>query len=163
MEYYPTLITLHIIFAGGWIISLVTDSFLKQFISRRKGLPEEKTLISLYLNFSNLIGIIGSIGILLTGIIMVIMNPGYGFFQMTANHWLTTKQILTVVLLIVIFVFVIPNAKKLRKSINDEISKQESLGDEAYKNLSRAYRLNIIINVIVLINFLFAITHRFLG
>jgi hypothetical protein len=91
------------------------------------------------------------------------MNPGFGFFQMTANHWLTTKQILMVVLLIVIFAFVIPNAKKLRTSINNEINKQIPLGDDAYRNLRKAYRLNFIINVIVLINFLFAITHRFLG
>lgn len=163
MEYYPTLITLHIIFAGGWIISLITDLFLKRFISKRNGLPDEKILIGLYLSFSNLLGIIGSIGILLTGVIMVIMNPGFGFFQMTANHWLTTKQILMVVLLIVIFAFVIPNAKKLRTSINNEINKQIPLGDDAYRNLRKAYRLNFIINVIVLINFLFAITHRFLG
>jgi hypothetical protein len=163
MEYYPTIITLHIIFAGGWIISLITDLFLKRFISKRNGLPDEKILIGLYLNFSNLLGIIGSIGILLTGVIMVIMNPGFGFFQMTANHWLTTKQILMVVLLIVIFAFVIPNAKKLRTSINNEINKQIPLGDDAYRNLRKAYRLNFIINVIVLINFLFAITHRFLG
>lgn len=162
MEYYPTIITLHIIFAGGWIISLITDSFLKMFISKRKGLPEEKILIGLYLNFSNLLGIIGSTGILITGVIIVIMNPGYGFFQMTANHWLTTKQILMVVLLIVIFAFVIPNAKKLRISINNEIYKQIPLGDDAYKKLRKAYRLNLIINVIVFINFLFAITHRFL-
>ncbi len=163
MEYYPTIITLHIIFAGGWIISLITDLFLKRFISKRNGLPDEKILIGLYLSFSNLLGIIGSIGILLTGVIMVIMNPGFGFFQMTANHWLTTKQILMVVLLIVIFAFVIPNAKKLRTSINNEINKQIPLGDDAYRNLRKAYRLNFIINVIVLINFLFAITHRFLG
>lgn len=163
MEYYPTIITLHIIFTGGWIISLITDLFLKRFISKRNGLPDEKILIGLYLNFSNLLGIIGSIGILLTGVIMVIMNPGFGFFQMTANHWLTTKQILMVVLLIVIFAFVIPNAKKLRTSINNEINKQIPLGDDAYRNLRKAYRLNFIINVIVLINFLFAITHRFLG
>ncbi len=163
MEYYPTIITLHIIFAGGWIISLITDLFLKRFISKRNGLPDEKILIGLYLSFSNLLGIIGSIGILLTGVIMVIMNPGFGFFQMTANHWLTTKQILMVLLLIVIFAFVIPNAKKLRTSINNEINKQIPLGDDAYRNLRKAYRLNFIINVIVLINFLFAITHRFLG
>ena len=61
----------------------------------------------------NLFGMIGAIGILITGITMVVQNPAYGFFSMSSNHWLATKQILMVVLLIILGGFIIPTAKKL--------------------------------------------------
>lgn len=161
MEYYPILITIHIIFAGGWLINFVIEPVIKRNISRSKGSPTEKIFISLYLKFSNLLGIIGATGILITGITMVILNPGFGFFQMTANHWLTTKQILMVILLLIIFLFIIPTAKKLRSKISVDLEK-EPFTEEAYNYLNKIYRLNTAINIIVLLNFLFAITRRFM-
>lgn len=161
MEYYPILITIHIIFAGGWLINFVIEPVIKRNISRSKGSSAEKIFISFYLKFSNLLGIIGATGILITGITMVILNPGFGFFQMTANHWLTTKQILMVILLLIIFLFIIPTAKKLRSKISVELEK-EPFTEEAYKYLNKIYRLNTAINIIVLLNFLFAITRRFM-
>lgn len=163
MEWYPTILTFHIIFAGGWLINLFSDLFLKDFINKNKGKQGEKKLISLYLSLTNLLGIIGSTGILLTGIIMVIINPAYGFFQMSANHWLTVKQILMVGLLLIIFIFIIPNAKRLRVSIGQDLENESSISEEGYNNLKKIYKLNTIINLMVIINFLFAITHRFIG
>lgn len=163
MEYYPILITIHIIFAGGWLINFLIEQVIKKNISIRKGSPSEMVLVGLYLKFSNLLGIIGATGILITGITMVILNPGYGFFQMTANHWLSTKQILMVILLLIIFLFIIPTAKKLRSSLSIELDDKETFTEETYKYLNKIYRLNTIINIIVLLNFLFAITRRFLA
>lgn len=163
MEYYPSLVTLHIIFAGGWLFSIVTDIIFKRFIKNFNGTNKENTLIDLYLKVTNLPGIISSSGILITGIIMTLLNPGYGFFDMSANHWLATKQILMVILLAIIFAFIIPAAKKLRSEINTEIEKQNLLTEDAVKHLKKIYKLNMIVNIIVLLNFLFAITHRFIG
>lgn len=163
MEWYPSILTLHIIFAGAWLVNLISDSVLKDFIAANKGKQGEKKFVKLYLLLSNLFGMIGASGILLTGIVLVIINPGYEFFQMTANHWLTTKQILMVILFMIIFVFVIPAAKNLRKLIGSDLESLEPISEEGYANLKRIYTLNTTINIIVLINFLFAITHRFLG
>lgn len=163
MELYPTILTFHIIFAGGWLINLISDIFLKNFINKNKSKKGEKKLIGLYLSLTNLIGIISATGILLTGIIMVLINPAYEFFQMTANHWLTTKQLLMVILLLIIFIFIIPNAKRLRASIGQDLENESPLNDEGYNSLNKIYKLNTIINLIVIINFLFAITHRFIG
>ncbi|MBS3946138.1 MAG: hypothetical protein KGZ42_11605 [Melioribacter sp.] len=163
MEYYPTLITLHIIFAGGWLMSLLTDGILKKLISNKKNSNDVKIFISLYLKITNLFGIIGAIGILLTGIVMVLLNPGYGFFDMSANHWLATKQILMVILLLIIFVFIIPTAKKIRNEINTELASGSQISEDTFKLLSKIYKLNMAINIIVVLNFLFAITHRYIG
>jgi len=94
---------------------------------------------------------------------MILLNPGYGFFDMSANHWLATKQILMVVLLLIIFVFVIPAAKKIRNEINAEMESTSKISDDTYKYLSKIYKLNMTVNIIVVLNFLFAITHRFIG
>jgi len=163
MEFYPTLYTLHIVFAGIWFVNLISDSILKGTLSKSKHKPGERKFIILYLTLANLFGMIGSSGILITGILMTILNPGYSFFQMTANHWLASKQIIMVVILLIIFVFIIPQAKKIRTSLGSDLENPEQISEEGYKSLSKLFRLNSIINSLVLINFLFAITHRFLG
>lgn len=163
MEFYPTILTLHIIFAGGWIISFISDIFLKSNITKNKDLSCEKNLISLYLKLSNLTGIIGATGILITGIILVLINPAYTFFEMTSNHWLTTKQILMVILLLIIFLYIIPSAKKLRAAIGENLNSNNPVNEEGYNYLKKIFRLNGIINLIVIINFLLAITHRFIN
>jgi len=163
MEYYPTLVTIHIIFAGGWLISFITDSILKKSISNKKNIFESKMVIILYLKVTNQLGMIGASGILFTGILMVILNPGYGFFSMSANHWLATKQILMVVLLLIIFVFIIPTARKIRNELQNNLETNQNSFEDINKYLTKLYKLNKIVNFIVLLNFLFAITHRFIG
>ena len=155
--------TMHIIFAGMWLINLISDSVLKGYILKNKNKSGEKKFIHLYLTFTNLFGMVGAMGILITGIVLVTLNPFYGFFQMNGNHWLTAKQALMVILLIILGAFLIPTAKKVRTSIGNDLEKQGGLSEEGYKNLQKLFKLNMIINLIVLINFLFAITHRFFG
>lgn len=161
MYWYPTILTFHIVFAGGWIISVFIDIYMKSVANKNKGTTVERKFIALYLSLSNLLGIICSTGILFTGVIMVLVNPAYTFFQMSANHWLTTKQILMIILLLIIFFYVIPAAKKVRSKIGNNFENNNPLNEEVYINLKRVFKLNMIINLIVVINFLFAITHRF--
>lgn len=159
MYYYPILLTLHIIFAGIWLVNFLSDFVFRKNIASAKGSIAEKELISLYMKFVNLLGIIGSMGILITGIILVLMNPGYSFFQFSANHWLTSKQVLMVVILILIFTRVIPVAKKLRAALHLDIKEAGPLEEQTYINLNKLYSVNFITNLLVLINFLFAVTH----
>ena len=105
---------------------------------------------------------IGGLGILATGISMVAESPVYGFFQFSANHWLATKQILMVILLIILGAIIIPTSKKVRAAIGSDFEKTEQLSDDVYSNLNKLFKWNLVINIIVLINFLLAITHNFL-
>lgn len=163
MEFYPTLITLHITFAGIWLINFLTGMVFKSTIRNNKQKSGEKKFILLYLRFINLFGIIGSMGILITGIILTAINPGYGFFQFTANHWLVSKQIIMVAILVAIFAFIIPSAKKLKSNLGSDLEGGNQISVEGYDNLNKLYKLDMTINLLVLINFLFAITHRFIG
>ncbi len=151
MNLYPTYITLHILFAGIWISFFATEFILRGRINKEVAVKEN---VSNYLMLTNVFGISGSIGILLTGILLV-LNSGYGFFDMSSNHWLASKQIILVLILIITFSMVIPTAGEIRR----ELEKDDELMPKS--NLKKLFRANIIINVLVLINFLFAITYRF--
>ena len=74
---------------------------------------------------------------------------------MSSNHWLASKQIILVVILIVTFAMVIPNMKKVRKDLNSD---SETLPNG---NLKKLFKANLIINILVLLNFIFAITRHF--
>ena len=157
MKYYPTLVTLHIIFAGIWLIFFAADIVIKSQIRKNEDRQIKFKLISLYLIFTNMFGILGSLGIAITGIILVVLNPGYGFFDMSQAHWLATKQILFVIILLNTFLRIIPSAKKLRSAIDNNDF------DEVNKQFLSVTKINLLINVLVILNFIFAITHRFIG
>lgn len=155
MKFYQTYITLHIVFAGMWLIFFAADIILKRQIESAKQPEVKNKFISLYLQFTNLFGIVGSVGIALTGIILVVLNPGYGFFDMSHAHWLATKQILFVIILLNTFLRIIPASKKLRGFIEQNDAENISTQFGLIK------KMNLLINVIVILNFVFALTHRF--
>ncbi len=151
MNMYPTYITLHIIFAGIWLSFFVIELALRGRINKENSVNEN---VSNYLMFTNIFGISGSIGILLTGVLLVV-NSGYGFFDMSSNHWLAAKQIILLIILIMNFSMVIPTMGEIREDLKKET---ESFPKG---NIKKLFRANIIINILVLVNFLFAITSRF--
>jgi hypothetical protein len=70
---------------------------------------------------------------------------------------LATKQILFVIILLNTFLRIIPKAKKLRTAI------QKNDNDAAEEEFISVAKINLLINVLVILNFIFAITHRFIG
>lgn len=161
MTYYFTILTLHIVSAGIWLVGLFSDPILRGFIVKNRNKIGEKKFIHLYLTLVNFLGMIGSIGILITGITMVLLSSNYGFFQMNGNHWLTAKQILMVAILVLIGTFLIPTAKKIRAAMGEDLESNSPISDEGYINLNKLYKITTAINVMVAVNFLFAITHRY--
>ncbi|MFZ1289081.1 MAG: hypothetical protein WAR79_03265 [Melioribacteraceae bacterium] len=155
MQHYQTIVALHIIFAGIWLIYFAADIIVKRKIETSNNPQTKNEMISLYLQLSNLFGIVGSIGIALTGIAVIIINSGYGFFDMSHAHWLATKQIIFVIILLISFLKIIPDSKKLRTAISNSDS------EAANDLLKKVFNSNKIVNILVILNFIFAITHRF--
>ncbi len=148
MEFYEIVVAFHVIFSGIWLAGFITD-----YIFRKK-MFYRKDLIPVYLTFSNFTGMVASTGILLTGIYLVSASGNYHFFQMDGNHWLTTKQIIFVVLLVLIFTGIIPAAKKVKNSLDDgsgDVSEKTSL------LLKKLLKFTAIMNILVLINFILAL------
>ncbi len=158
---HPLLFVIHILAAVVWLGSLPAQLVTYKFIKSSNEIQTRNKFISLFLVLTNVGGIIGMTGVLITGIIMTIMLPYYGFFEFTVNHWLVSKQVLMVVLIILVFGFVIPKAKKIRLSINGAINSDKS-SEEVLILVTSLHRLIITTNILVLLNFLFALSYRFL-
>lgn len=150
---YFTLVTLHVLFAGIWLTNILFSLFVKL---KNDNTELSNGIISLFLKYTNLAGIIGAMGILTTGVIITITNPDFQFFQFTANHWLVTKQIIMVVILALIFAVLIPTAKAVRLQITKNDKK-------ALTNiLVKLGKIMWIINILVVINILLALSRRFM-
>jgi len=156
MTFYPALVTIHIMFAGIWLANFLSDYILRSYIKSNRMKFGER-------NYINIIGIVGSMGILITGILVVLLNPGFEFFQVTANHWLITKQVIMVFILFIIGAKVIPAAKRVRLELGENLENSETLKPVVYENLKKLYRLNSLINLLVIINILLALSRHFMG
>ncbi len=162
MFYHAVLLVLHILSAIIWISFLPADVLLRQFIASSKNKPEQKKFISFYLKQANLTGAIGMTGVLITGVLLVLHLPFYGFFDFSVNHWLATKQVIMVILVFLTALLIVPRAKVLRVNLISELDSNKDLDDNFFKNLSNFYSIITLSNVLVLINLLLAVTHRFI-
>jgi uncharacterized membrane protein len=149
---YNIIVTLHILLAGIWLSNILLSLVVK--INSQSSGTERINLILFYLKYSNLLGMIGALGILVTGIYMTFSNPAYSFFQFSANHWLLSKQIVMVIILAIVFILLIPNAKLIKKQV---VEGNESL-DTAV--LSKLNKITWTINTLVILNILFALSRR---
>jgi len=158
MAEYIFLRAIHIISVIVWLGVIPTDLLLRKIIRDKKGTESEKTLLSFWLKLTNLRGMVGLTGILITGITLSI-TVGYGFFQFAsgANHWLYTKQFIIVIVIILIGVFVIPTAKKIRLEIEKSIAENSTLTEETYKNISKLGKILTTINILIVLNLLLAL------
>ncbi|MFA6978274.1 MAG: hypothetical protein WC209_03035 [Ignavibacteriaceae bacterium] len=158
MAEYIFLRAIHIISVIVWLGVIPTDLLLRKIIRDKKGTESEKTLLSFWLKLTNLGGMVGLTGILITGITLSI-TVGYGFFQFAsgANHWLYTKQFIIVIVMILIGVFVIPSAKKVRLEIEKSIAENLTLTEETYKNISKLGKILTTINILIVLNLLLAL------
>ena len=98
---YNTIVTIHILCVGVWITNGIAGPIAKKLLLSDNN--SAKKLIRFILKYSNIAGMIGSMGLLITGVLMVLMNDAYGFFEFSANHWLVTKQLIMIVILWMVF------------------------------------------------------------
>ena len=163
MAFRAVILVIHILSAVIWLGFLPADMVLRGFIRKNRGKSGERRLISSYMVLTNLSGIIGMSGLLVTGILLVSTVPYYSFFDFASNHWLATKQVIMVILMVLVFALLIPKAKKVRLALSTNLDDPSPLGELAYGNLFSLERTITVISVLVLINFLLAVTHRFFG
>lgn len=149
-QIYPLILLIHLLSAVVWLGFFPVEIYLIQSIKKEQNIEVKKELIHKLFSLTNLTGMIGSIGIILTGILLVIISPIYNFFEFKANHWLTTKQFIILIILLITFVWIIPLSKKIKKL-------QEVDSSQFKKFVKWAYTEKIL----VLINFLMAFLHRY--
>lgn len=160
MLLYAILLVIHVLSSVVWLGLFPADLILRKSIRDSKGKPEEPGLILSWLKILNIGGIIGLTGVLFSGLLLTIKFD-YGFFQFAAgaNHWLYTKQLIMVILIIIVGAFLIPNAKKVSGVIKDSANSPDEL---LYKNINKLGAFVSLQNILVLLNFLLALTRRFI-
>ncbi|MHC1738221.1 MAG: hypothetical protein AB9882_09450 [Ignavibacteriaceae bacterium] len=161
MLLYAILLVVHVLSSVIWLGLFPADLILRKSIRDSKGKPEEPKLILAWLKVLNIGGMIGLTGILLSGLLLTIKFD-YGFFQFASggNHWLYTKQLLMVILIILVGAFLIPGAKKVSASIKTSLN-SPLLDESFYSSLTKLGVIVSVQNFIVLLNMLLALTRRF--
>ncbi len=162
------LVILHKIFAVIWLGMIPADILIRSFLLKNKNVNqavlENKSMVQIWLKVLNLTGMIGMSGLILTGVLIILRLPGvYGFFQFATagQHWLATKQVLMVVLIIITGAVVIPTGKKIRIALSSDLEKNPAALQETVDNIKKLARFASIIGVLIALNYLFAVT-RFL-
>ena len=154
MGFYNILVVIHVLCAGVWITTGIATPIVKKQLESNNN--PNKSLILCFLKYTNITGIIGSMGLLLTGVTIVLMNDAYGFFQFSANHWLVTKQLIMLVILWMVFSRIIPTAKKVRVAVNAEGT------EEVVSGLTKLSSTTQIVFILVVINILMALSRNFM-
>ncbi len=149
-QLYPILVLAHVLSAVIWLGFFPVEISLIKSIKGEKDFTNKKLLIQKLLSLTNLTGMIGSIGIIATGILLVIISPIYNFFEVKANHWLTTKQFIILLILLITFAFIIPLSKKIKNN-----------NDQDGISFSKFIKWTYIEKIFVLINFILAVLHRY--
>jgi len=149
-QIYPVIILLHILSAVIWLGFFPVEIYLINSIKKESNTDFKKNQIQKLLTLTNLTGMIGAIGIIITGILLVLISPLYNFFEFKANHWLTTKQFIILIILLIIFAVIIPLSKKIK-----------NFSDTNSNEFKRFVRWAYIEKTLVLINFLLAFFHRY--
>lgn len=92
---------------------------------------------------------VGALGILISGSFMSLMpsGPQWGWFDVVLYPWLALKQILFIVILILVG-FSIKRSLKFKKKLRRE----EVPSKETSKQWRRAYRMSMIVYILVVIN-----------
>ncbi len=154
---------IHVVSAGLWLSLLIYGFILRGRMAQAKGTPEEKGLILAWISSMNVLGIVGSMGVLLTGLYLTIAMD-YGFFKFAsgANHWLYTKQFVMVIILILIGAVMIPTAKKIKGLLLPDLKSDRPLGEDAYALLGKLKRVDISMSALVILNILMAFSRYFI-
>jgi uncharacterized membrane protein len=162
MGFYLPLLVLHILSAVVWLSALPSQLVIARAVKKAKGRPAEGRLTSVYISISNIFGIVGMSGIIITGVFLVFILPYYSFFDFSSNHWLAAKQVIIIILAPLVFGRIIPLAKKIKKLRGPDSDKAFDGGEDYYKTLKSFFSVSLAANILVLINFLLAVTHRFI-
>lgn len=149
-QFYPLLVLIHLLCAVIWLGFFPVEIYLIKSIKKESNSDIKNNLVQKLLALTNLTGMIGSIGIILTGIFLVLISPLYNFFEMKANHWLTTKQFVILIILVITFALIIPTSKKIK-----------NYSDTNSKDFKKFVRWAYTEKILVLINFLLGFLHKY--
>ena len=143
------LLALHIIFAGLLISQFFVDVVMSRSARKMKGQPGGQLLGMAQGQLLALMGQIGGIGVLLTGIGLISID-GYALFGINGftPTWLFIKQVIYVIAIVIVAVFITRGTREMRAAA--------AAGNTA-ELPPRVQMASYLVNVLVLINIVLAV------
>ena len=141
---------LHILFASMTLALMPVSIILKKRMEQAKGTPGELATMGNMLILGKTMGMIGGLGILVTGGTMVSLES-YKWFAFSEFPWLAWKQTIFATILIINFALMMPTAKKMGQLIGARIaSGQNTATDEIRALGGKTAIYGILMNLLAL-------------
>ncbi len=153
MSIYTIFVILHILSVGviiGLLVSTIIGTALRKKVM---GTPAEIAAMRNGAVMAERMSMIGSNGILITGIVMTLLQ--YSFFPFGSFPWLAIKQVVFVIILAISFSMLMPNGKKIHKRADEELAGPNAArgaSDDLRKMVNRQYAIVMFVALLVLIN-----------
>lgn len=157
---YQVFYWIHIVSYLSWLVAFVGSLFFAWKVGRAYQTPDEKKFMK-FERLSTSIGAhLGALGILISGGAMASIpsGPQWGWFNFEQYAWLGVKQVLFFIILVLVG-FSIKRSKAYKKHLKME--EGDSISPDTRKSWNRAYRLSLVVYLLVLVNTLLGLEKPF--
>ena len=147
-------LVVHIVSAGIWVSQFVAELALERFASVLKGKPSEAALALARGNVNALMGTVGGVGLLISG---VILTAGFhygvvGIGGVFTPVWLSIMEIIFVIAMGLVGMTITAPFRRLKPVLQQAVDANQPLSSELKSSMDRLILMSRIVNVIVLIN-----------
>lgn len=145
---YSLFYWIHIVSYLSWLAAFAGSIFFATKVHSARQFDRKCALMRLERLVTDIGAHVGAVGILISGSAMASLSTGpqWGWFPIQLYPWLAIKQVIFVVILILV-------ALSIRRSrIFRRAWKQEASEDALSKKWSSAYRLSLLVYLLVIVN-----------
>lgn len=157
---YQVFYWIHIVSYIAWLAAFVGSMFFAWKVGKTFQTPGEKKFMKLERLSTSIGAHLGALGILISGGAMASIpgGPKWGWFDFEQYAWLSVKQLLFFIILILVF-FSIKRSRAYKKLVKAE--DKELISDEARNKWNNAYKISLVVYILVLINTLLGLFKPF--
>jgi hypothetical protein len=158
---YQIFYWIHIVSYIIWLLAFVGSLFYGVKVRRENDAVLKRKLMRLERQITSIGAHIGALGILISGGVMssIPSGPRWGWFDIQLYPWLTLKQVLFIIILVLVGLSIKRSVafKKKRKR------KEDILSPETSEQWNSAYRMSMSVYILVVINTLLGLFKPGLG
>lgn len=157
---YQVFYWIHIVSYIAWLAAFVASMFFAWKVGKAFQTPGEKKFMKLERLSTSIGAHLGALGILISGGAMASIpgGPKWGWFNFEEYAWLSVKQLLFFIILVLIF-FSIKRSRAYKKRV--KVEDTELISDDARGMWSKAYKLSLTVYILVLVNTLLGLFKPF--
>lgn len=157
---YQVFYWIHIVSYIAWLAAFVASMFFAWKAGKAFQTPGEKKFMKLERLATNIGAHLGALGILISGGAMASIpgGPKWGWFDFELYAWLSVKQLLFFIILILVF-FSIKRSRAYKNKVKEESG--ELISEDARNKWTKAYKLSLVVYILVLINTLLGLFKPF--